>query len=416
MSMSQLKKIYLPIFLSFFLVTTLLFSCLTFVQAQTYNLPSEGDISYAAAGTLYRPWTKKELIIPEWINYANNHDGTHIKIGICSKTEEWDILAFSYGNPFKPCILIDAHLHGNEHYGYETILSILHFVTSNDPTAQQIRENNHIVFIPIANYRWARTNYYIPDGMTAKDSGADGSLHGVNLNRNFSPSYKSSLKNSNTDGNSGPYADSEKESQAIIYAWNHFKPRIYWSLHQGAGPYTNTISKSSQATTDLNKMISLIPSTASLIGANSNGKLISNLKINTNYGSGYSYDGAASKGIAAMMCELRSEWKYTPEIRNDLSNGETYKQTLTLFITACQAIQTPSTSTPAPTTTQSPSDPQYPYHPSTIPLPSNTISPDIYTPFEPTIIDENTFFITIIILASAILIYINFFKNKKKAK
>ena len=147
--------------------------------------------------------------------------------------------------------MIDSYLHGNEFYGYQVIKSLITWLlTSNDADAKRILQNNYVLVVPVVNYRWGRTNYNTPSWMTTNDPGNDGDDCGVNLNRNFGPSWSSSLSYSNTDSYSGVSADSEAESQALINAWNKYNPRIYWNLHQGIGPSTSSTAISSQATAE----------------------------------------------------------------------------------------------------------------------------------------------------------------------
>jgi predicted deacylase len=230
--------------------------------------------------------------------------------------------------------MIDAHLHGNEYYGYEVLYSLANWLlTSNDATAKSILSNNYVVMVPCVNYRWGRTNYNVPSWMTTKDYG-DGDTCGVNLNRNFSPSWSSSLSQSNTDAYSGISADSESEAKALITAWNKFHPRVYWNLHQGAGPSTTCRIKGSQSSTDANAIKALLPSIQSNLGVGTKWSF----SPSSGMGSGYSIDGAANLGAAGFMTELLPEWSNGATTKADLNSGDTFKNAKSLFIAMCQSI------------------------------------------------------------------------------
>jgi len=207
------------------------------------NYPdATGEVFYGSTQSAYMPWTLKEEVIPRWITLAETYNGTngynayYEKIGNSSSQNNWDEILFKFGNASGTPILIDSFLHGNEYYGEELNFALMTWILNSTSTeAQFIRNNCHILNIPEVNYRWGRTNYNVPAFMTTNDPG-DGRECGVNLNRNFSPTWLISLSDNNTDANSGVSADSENESKALHNAWNTYHPLIYWNLHQGANP------------------------------------------------------------------------------------------------------------------------------------------------------------------------------------
>lgn len=339
------------------LISLALFSSLNIqqVQAQTLSYPNMGDINYAPVPSSYMPWTRKEAIIPAWMNFADQHNGSYESIGKASGSHNWDIIAFKFGNPSKPAIMINAQLHGNEHYGYEIIYALANWLVSGDPTANRILQNNYVILVPVVDYRWGRTNYNIQSG-TITD--IDAGICGVDLNRNFAPSWNSTLSLSDMHQYGGKAADSEPETQALITAWNRYQPLIYWTLHQGSTHVYTEGRATTQQTTDLKQLKSILPTIASSLGAT--GSLL-NISVSSKYGSGYNgsgkgyvIDGASSHGVAGLMSEVRGGWNYTDSIRSDLNSGETYKQAKAIFIAMAQAAENISQPpTPTPTHTSS---------------------------------------------------------------
>ncbi len=278
------------------------------------------------------------------MDLASKYGGSYESIGK-SSNGKWDIIMFKFGNPNGAKIMIDAQMHGNEYYGYETIYALTTWLlTSNDPAAKQILQNNYVLIVPVVDYRWGRTNYDVPSWMTTKDPALDGGKCGVNLNRNFSPGWSSSLSTSNTDSYSGVAANSEKETQALIYAWNKYHPQIYWNLHQGATPMTSCTATSTQAKADANRAKALLAGIQTSLGVKSGWTF----SIGSG-SSGYAKDGAAALGSAGFLTEVLAGWDNSAAKRTDLTSGNTFKQVKSMFIAMCSAISgaTPATSATA---------------------------------------------------------------------
>ena len=131
---------------------------------------------------------------------ADQYGGSYESIGKSSSPNNWDIVMFKFGNPNGAPIMIDAQMHGNEFYGFESLYALTYWLlTSNDPDATRILQNNCVLIVPVVDYRWGRTNYDSPSWMTTNDPGMDGGKCGVILNRNFGPNWPSSLSTSNCD-------------------------------------------------------------------------------------------------------------------------------------------------------------------------------------------------------------------------
>ena len=324
-------------FILFPLVLIILISLTPQAFSPALSLPSPGQIADGAPG--YDSWIDKEDSVQEFISLADQYGGSYESIGKSSSSSwggdpNWDIVLFKFGNPNGGTVMVDAYLHPNEFYGYQVLRAVTTWMlSSNDADAVRIRQNNYVLIVPVVAYRFGRTNYNIPSWMTAND--ADGGDCGVNLNRNFSPSWPESQSHTNGDGYSGEYSDSEKESQALINAWNIYQPRIYWNLHQGSGPMTMCTARTTQAQEDASEVRSLLPSIQSSLGI-SNGW---SFNVGSSYSNGFSKDGGASRGSAGFLTEVRSGWAATNSIKQDMESGNTFKQVKAMFIAMCQAVE-----------------------------------------------------------------------------
>jgi hypothetical protein len=303
------------------------------------SYPSDGQISIGNAGANYLPWTLKEEVIPLFISLADNYSGTYESIGKSSSPYNWDIILFKFGNPTKPAVMIDSYLHGNEYYGEEVLYSLMKWLlTSQDPNATQILKNNYILVVPVVDYRWGRTNYDSPSWMTKMDPSADGAKCGVNLNRNFGSRWPYSLGHSDTDAYSGTAPNSEKETQALIYAWNKYHPRIYWDLHSGEATETwAAAADSSLAQVDINKVQNILPAIQTSLRITNRWTL----QANNISGWGDSYGGASDTGVAGFQSEIMSGWDNAAWKKASLDSGNTFAQIEAIFITMCKAIEQP---------------------------------------------------------------------------
>lgn len=291
------------------------------------------------------PWTDKEGCVPEFQTLATTYGGDWESIGKSSSSSfggnsNWDIAMFKFGNPDGGVVMIDAQMHGNEFYGYQVLKAVVTWMlSSSDADAVRIRERNCLLIVPVVNYRMARTNFRVQSS-GYNDYSNDGGRVGVNLNRNFGPSWSSG--GSATDSYSGPSADSEAESQALVNAWNLYHPRIYWNLHQGSGPSTMCTARTTQATADANTVDSLLPSIQSSLGLTSGWSF----NVGSSYSSGFSKDGAASRGSAGFLTEVSTGWDANPTIKASLETGNIFKNVKAMVIAMCQAVEstTPSLS------------------------------------------------------------------------
>jgi len=340
------NKITTTVILTLSLIMLVSFTSSAYAAALSY--PGRGQIADGSGGSLWNAWDPKEEAVPYFISLADNYGGSYESIGKSSGNNDWDIVLFKFGNPNGGKVMIDSYLHGNEFYGYQVLKSVITWlVKSNDADARRILENNYILVVPVANYRWGRTNYNVPSWMSANDPANDGDDCGVNLNRNFGPNWPSSYSRSNSDSYSGTSSNSEPETQALINAWNKYQPRIYWNLHQGAGPRTWCTAVSSQASSDANRVRSLLSSIQSRLGVSQGWSF----SVSSRYGSGFSKDGAAQRKSVGFMTEVMSGWDASSSKKANLETGNTFKQVKAMFIAMCQAVEGPSSGSTSSTST-----------------------------------------------------------------
>ncbi len=360
------------------------------IQAQTNNsnvsYPQNGEIAYATYNSSFIPWTRKEAVIPLWIDFANKNGGAYESIGKSSASQQWDIVAFKFGNPDKPALMVTSYLHGNEQYGYEVLYALAQWLVSNDTAAKNILQNNYVILIPVIDYRWARTNFNYQTVTNPSIDVDDNQASGVDLNRNFAPSWSDALIDQEY---SGTAPDSEPESQALINAWTKYQPRFFWSLHHGSTRiYTEAIATTNQQQDDLDNLQDLLPGVAEEVGiSGSMFKIYVQTEFGDCYGGsgkGFVVDGASNHGAVGIFTELKTSWISTIDVQADLKSGSTFKQAKAMFIAMAETIQSSSDGSPeqsdspssstSPTATQKPGTSSSPS--TTDELPSGSTNPD----------------------------------------
>lgn len=142
---------------------------------------------------------------------------------------DWDVWLFKIGNPNGGKVLVDGQIHGNEDWGSEVIYRFATWVLeSGESRAKAILKGNYLLFVPVITHSYDRSN---PNTASCR--------YGVNLDRNFETGWSTGEGCSSAQNYPGPYALSEKESQALTRAFDEYRPDYYLNLHQGAGPCCN---------------------------------------------------------------------------------------------------------------------------------------------------------------------------------
>lgn len=167
-------------------------------------------------------YESKSSVIAKFKTLCNSHSNWASYVSLGKTTQGRDIWIFRIGNPKGPAIMWDAQLHGGEDLGSEVELLIAKWLLeSNDPTAKSILVKDYVLFVPVVDVdTFARTN-----------------THGVNLNRNFA--YRWGTTGSSSPSSTeyrGPYAASEKETQALRNAFKTYQPKFYVNTHMWGGP------------------------------------------------------------------------------------------------------------------------------------------------------------------------------------
>lgn len=230
-----------------------------------------------------------------------------------------DIWMFSIGNPYGGKVLWDGQLHGSEDIGSEAIYLIAEWLLeSRDPKAEQILDQNLVLFIPIVNmdsYVRATRNY-------------EDCRYGVDLNRNFRTGWSRSTCSS-SETYSGPSAASEPETQVMRSVFQNYRPEFYVNLHCGAGPYISYYRGSdySVARQVENRMDEL----SSEMG-------ITPYRVSTMGSNGFAIGDAASFGIHSWLVELRDSiaWRHTDELYQEFVDVY-FPKVLAFFISMAEA-------------------------------------------------------------------------------
>lgn len=174
-------------------------------------------MSYRTRDQLLSDFYSLETTFPSLIS--------HESIG--KSTGGRDIPLFKIGNSSGGRVLFVGGTHGDESTGPEVLNKYIHWLLERkeSETSDRILSRNLTLIIPmfnIDNYRVTRKN-----------------LNGVDLNRNF-PTGWGLCTSGSTDPTHwayrGPSAGSEKETQAMLSAFQKWRPKFLLDYHQINGP------------------------------------------------------------------------------------------------------------------------------------------------------------------------------------
>jgi hypothetical protein len=147
-----------------------------------------------------------------------------------------EIILVKIGNPDGGRVMTDGECHGSEDAGTEGAYLFAKWVLeSGDARAAKITKQNYLLIIPIVNIdtqsrQNMRRSYTFPNGTVLTIP------NGVNLNRNAEYGWGQSGSADPADPNGnyrGPYPNSEPETQAVKYAMEKYRPKIYVNWHFG---------------------------------------------------------------------------------------------------------------------------------------------------------------------------------------
>lgn len=231
----------------------------------------------------------KSTIIQMFMNLYNQYPGIAHYESVGKTYNGNNIWLFAIGNPNGGRILWDGDLHGWEDIG--TIMEYYFaqwLLTSGDPEAQRIVQNNYVMFIPVVNYDsvYTRQNadfYY--------------SRYGTDLNRNFPTGWTSS-SSSDSYSYSGPWPGSESEVQAMRFVFQAYHPNYYVNVHYGGDPILESDhGNSGQISYVFNRINQL---------SNQFGWSFPYTTKQGNWDEGYAVADAASFGANAFLFEMGS--------------------------------------------------------------------------------------------------------------
>jgi len=171
---------------------------------------------------IYAYYETKSSVIGKFKTLCDAHPTYASYASLGKSTQGRDIWIFRIGNPKGKTIMWDAQLHGDEDMGSEIELLMAKWLLgSNSATARWILSRNYVLFIPVIDVDiFARTN-----------------ANHVNLNRNFVYGWGASGSSSPSSTEyRGPYAGSEKETQAMRNVFRVYHPEFYVNTHMVAGP------------------------------------------------------------------------------------------------------------------------------------------------------------------------------------
>jgi hypothetical protein len=198
-----------------------------------------------------------------------------------------DIVMFKIGNPNGGRVMFDGGMHGTETIGGELLLLYTKWLlTSNDPLANRILNNDYTLLIPALN-----VDRYNRDRVNA---------NGVDLNRNFATGWE---RSGSTDPSSDTYHGkaplSEPESQTIVSALKEYTPSFYVNLHMWDGPYYAGSSYGNRA---------YYSSLVSEIGSLSRTKGVAPIPYSGEFGgAGFAISDAALAGATSFLIELTTQ-------------------------------------------------------------------------------------------------------------
>lgn len=273
----------------------------------------------ASKGDIWDPFHSKQEKITMWKTLWDKYPDTeYVSIGKTYSGE--DIWMFEAGNPRGGRVLWDGELHGNEDKGGEILYLIAQWLLESDsPKAQQILEQNHLLFVPVVNTNTERGN-----------SNREISPYGVDLNRNFQTGWHQS--NPQDDTYSGPSPLSEPETRILRKVFSEYKPIFYVNLHCGAGPYSFYYSGSKANITITNQAITKTKAICNEMG-------IVPYPIRRIGSSGFAIGDAVELGVeSAWLIEtvgVDTAWRHLPEHYEELVN-EYFPKCLAIFQAMCE--------------------------------------------------------------------------------
>ena len=181
----------------------------------------------------------KATMTQMWKSLCDAHPSSASYESVGKSLQGRDIWLFKIGNPYGGAIMWDGQAHGPEDSGSECgYLFAKWLLESPDPQATRIMKRNYWLFIPIVNVdsegrQNMRRSYTLANGTIINVA------YGVDLNRNGVTGFGRSGSGdpNNNYEYRGLYGGSEPETQALRYAMEKYRPRVYVNTHTGGDTY-----------------------------------------------------------------------------------------------------------------------------------------------------------------------------------
>jgi hypothetical protein len=308
------------------------------------NCPSDCT-NRSTNGNILAPYHTNEQVYSIMNSLISTHPGL-IDSQVIGKTIQGrDIMLYRAGNPNGGVFMFDGRIHGPEDCGTEAGINFITWaLTSSEPEAVRVRENNYLIFIPVFN-----ADGYKRQNMRRNYTFANGSIlytpHGIDMNRNFPTGFGGSGVDDPTDDYDyrGLSGGSEPEVTAVSNAMQTYLKNdghsIYVNVHCG-GQYLryHTSNAASQ------KVVSLIANISAAKGT----RTIELYGSGTACLGGYACtEGDKYSGGNGWLFEITT-WSKLPNTL-DIYNREWYPQAFPVYLAMAQSVERPSNTTPQPT-------------------------------------------------------------------
>jgi hypothetical protein len=196
-----------------------------------------GVLFPAVTASLPSGYPTRETLLQDYFNLMSEYPTLMTYQSIGKTYQGTDIPMFEIGNPNGGKVMFTMDTHGDEPQGAIVGYYMAQWILNRtDPAiADSILQHNLIIIIieNLDSYGIKRKNM----DLYGYVQGTDPDLYGVDLNRNMPVGWGGTDSSSNvTDMHyEGPSPGSEPESQALINAFQTYKPKFQLNYHYGGG-------------------------------------------------------------------------------------------------------------------------------------------------------------------------------------
>lgn len=286
------------------------------------------SVGHASRVDMYH---QKDIMVQMWKDLSDeNPDFMGYEV-IGHSVSGKEIYLFKIGNPSGGRVMFDGSVHGPEDTGTELEYLFAKWVLeSEDESAKHILSRNYMLFIPIINVdsvnrQNLRRNYTLDNGTIIS------APYGVDLNRNFVYGWGQSGSSDpqNKYEYRGLYPGSEPETQAVRYAMQTYRPKVYLNTHVGDRDYLVYWEKKELETTIINNMKEITSETGAA--------MYSTFRAGRG---GYVIADAYSFNASAWMIET-SSWDDLPADYDEFVARD-YPRFSAVLLAMCKAVEEPN--------------------------------------------------------------------------